>query len=79
MFDNLDEQKLKIPTQKKIDGKIAKKKSGRPRAPEKGKYHFKMPITLHNTLRSQADQIGVSISSFVCMAVQEKIDKAGKE
>jgi len=75
MFENLEKKRIKISSQKKVDGVILKKKSGRPRAPEKGKYHFKIPIALHTEIKEKSKIIGCNISSFVCQAVKDKLDK----
>lgn len=75
MFDNLEKKRRKITTQKKLGEKIVKKKAGRPRTPEKAKYHFKMPILLHKEMQEEAERIGINMSSFVCSAVREKLNR----
>ncbi len=75
MFDSIDE-KVKISTQKKVNGKIIKKKGGRPKNPEKKKYHLKIPILLHNQMKKEASRRGVNMSSFVCDAIIEKLSRS---
>lgn len=75
MFDNLETKRKKITAQKKVGDKIIKKKAGRPRAPEKEKYHFKMPVLLRKEMQEEAKRIGINMSAFVCSAVREKLDK----
>ncbi len=72
MFDSIDE-KVSISTQKKVNGKIVKKKGGRPKNPEKKKYHFKIPILLHNQMKKAASKAGVNMSCFVCDAITKKL------
>ena len=75
MYDNLEAKRKKIATQKKVGYQIIKKRGGRPKAPEKKKYHIKMPILLHEEVKREGKPIGLNVSSFICVAVKEKLDK----
>ena len=77
MFDNVEDKTPKIPIQKKVgDAILHKKNGGRPRLPGKGKYHIKMPITLRKEMEIEARKTGLTYSSFICQAVNEKLERS---
>lgn len=75
MFDNI-EKKVKIaPTQTNTDGEVAKKSHGRPRLPEMATYQVRLGIVLQQKAKDFCKEAGVSISSFIGLAIEEKLNK----
>ncbi len=79
MFDDIEKTVKSISNQKEVRGVIIKKKAGRPRKPESGKYHIKMPITLYEEIKRESARMGGTISSFLGIAAREKLDRLKKQ
>ena len=69
-FSDIDTNKTKIPLQKSVDGIIKKKKAGRPRRPNMGRYIFKMDKSLHAQLVQFSDEHGMNKSAVASQAVR---------
>ena len=69
-FGNIDATKSKIPLQKNVNGVIKKKKAGRPKRPNMGRYLIKMDKTLHVQLAQYADEQGLNKSAVISQAVR---------
>lgn len=69
-FGNIDAKKSDIPLQKNVDGIIQKKKAGRPRRPNMGRYLIKMDKTLHAQLTQYANEQGLNKSAVISQAVR---------
>jgi len=76
MFENIEKQQKKIATQKKVRGRIIKKKAGRPKQPHKIKRQFKVPADLYAEMQAKADSLGMNYSSFICESMREKLNKS---
>ncbi len=73
MFDDIDLKKIIPDTQKNSGGLVKKKGPGRRLEPEKGRFHIKMPYTLHTQLSETCKKMGINKSAFIVMAVREKL------
>lgn len=75
MFDELEKKRKKIATQKKVGEKVIVKKAGRPREPEKKPRHLKIPELLYKQAKQKSSDLGMNLSSFVCLAIKNEINK----
>jgi len=74
-FSNVDVDKAKIPLQQSKNGKIIKKKAGRPKSPNMQSYLIKMDKGLHRQISNFATNLHINKSAAISMAVRELLKK----
>ena len=55
----------KVTLQANIDDKVVKKKAGRPRKPNMGRYHIRLPVKLKEKASAYCDDNGLGFSAFI--------------
>ncbi len=74
-FSNVDVQKAKIPLQERKNGKIIKKKAGRPKSPNMQSYLIKMDKGLNKQISDFAVKLQINKSAAISMAVREMLKR----
>lgn len=73
LFASIDTEKSETPLQKKVDGKVIKKRAGRPKRPNMERYIIKMDKALHGQLVAFANEQGMNKSAVITQAVRTLI------
>ena len=75
MFDNFRGALKKRPKQEAQNGKVIKKKQGRPRKPNNTHLHLMMDETLKERYRSYASSISIDLSSLTSQLVRDYLNR----
>ncbi len=70
-FSNIDVSKAKVPLQEKKEGKIIRKKAGRPKRPNMQSYLIKMDKGLHKQISDFAADSEMNKSAVISMAIKD--------
>lgn len=77
MLDNFRGKLKKRPKQEEVDGKIEKKKRGRPRKPNSQHLHLMMDGALKERLRKYASSQSLDLSTLVSQLVRSFLKEEG--